>query len=292
MELICDNCGKSYKNTKGNRHKTQKKHFCSNECYNEYRHRNKVSVEATCESCGKPITVTHKDRVENSKHLFCSIECRTKWILSQRKECVCDQCGKKYTRNKNYESGKHNFCCRKCMTEYSRTHNLKEAKKYAYEIDGEVAKIHIPSNGKEYICLVDVKNLNLVIDSKYAWSVNGNSSTPYVCNSKLGLLHRVILNAPDGLDVDHINGNGLDNRECNLRLATRSQNCQNRHTTRALSGVRNVSYDKRWNGSWRVKIKGKYYGSFKTLEEAIEVANANRQKEMPFATDYIKAVRK
>lgn len=41
-------------------------------------------------------------------------------------------------------------------------------------------------------------------------------------------LHREILNAEKGVDVDHINGNTLDNRTENLRLCTRSQNLQNR----------------------------------------------------------------
>ena len=37
-------------------------------------------------------------------------------------------------------------------------------------------------------------------------------------------MHRMIMLPPDGMDVDHINGNGLDNRRNNLRICTRSQN--------------------------------------------------------------------
>jgi len=40
-------------------------------------------------------------------------------------------------------------------------------------------------------------------------------------------LHRLLLNVEKGLDVDHINRNSLDNRRCNLRIATRSQNLAN-----------------------------------------------------------------
>ena len=45
-------------------------------------------------------------------------------------------------------------------------------------------------------------------------------------------MHREILKAPDGIYVDHINRNGLDNRKANLRLATRQQNARNTPKTR------------------------------------------------------------
>ena len=70
-------------------------------------------------------------------------------------------------------------------------------------------------------------------------------------NTKL-MLHRVILNAPPGVKVDHRNRNTLDNRRENLRLATNKGNCQNRSKMRNnTSGFKGVSWDK---DKWRAVI--------------------------------------
>lgn len=50
---------------------------------------------------------------------------------------------------------------------------------------------------------------------------------PY--KNKTIYLHRLIMNCPEGMVVDHINGDTLDNRKVNLRVCTRSENLLNRH---------------------------------------------------------------
>jgi hypothetical protein len=81
-------------------------------------------------------------------------------------------------------------------------------------------------------------------------------------------MHRAILQPPGGMTVDHINGNGLDNRRENLRLATHHQNQMNRRPTGSVpfSGVcRHGSVFRA-----RITIAGKTQslGLFETPEEA------------------------
>ena len=87
--------------------------------------------------------------------------------------------------------------------------------------------------------------------------------------TKIVLMHRLILSAPNDMLIDHRNGDGLDNRRQNLRLVTRSENAQNQRQvkkTAHLKGTYNCS------GRWRSQIKllGQpiHLGYFKTEQEA------------------------
>ena len=88
---------------------------------------------------------------------------------------------------------------------------------------------------------------------------------------------------PGNLVVDHINGDGLDNRICNLRLATTRENCQNRKTNTNnttghrgvyLSGLVGKPYIARIYHGYRSKV----IGYFQTVEEAAEAVQAARRK--------------
>ena len=87
-------------------------------------------------------------------------------------------------------------------------------------------------------------------------------------------MHRVILGAPDGLFVDHIDGNGLNNSRGNLRLATNAQNCWNqRLASNNKTGKRGVFFNARrncWQASIRHNGKLHWLGRHSSLEKASE----------------------
>lgn len=85
-------------------------------------------------------------------------------------------------------------------------------------------------------------------------------------------MHRIILDTPDGMDTDHIDGNGLNNVRANLRLATTSQNIANKRLQKNnKSGYRGV-YWRADMRKWRTQIKVNglkhYLGQFDTPEDA------------------------
>lgn len=86
------------------------------------------------------------------------------------------------------------------------------------------------------------------------------------------MLHRFIMGTPPGMDCDHRNRNKLDNRRCNLRNATRSQNMAN---SPAAPGKKYSPYkgvfrfrDGNWYSEIRVNGKRRYLGQFPTDVDA------------------------
>jgi len=78
-------------------------------------------------------------------------------------------------------------------------------------------------------------------------------------------MHRVILNAPYGIEVDHRNGNGLDNRRCNLRLCTRTENGRHQRLLSAnKTGFKGVS-------KTRQNLKKPFYVSIKVNLRSINL---------------------
>ena len=128
------------------------------------------------------------------------------------------------------------------------------------------------------VVLVDDEDLPLLQQGR--WRIlNAPGGHRYVVEPDLRQLHRVILGGAPDLFVDHINRNGLDNRRCNLREATNSQNQANSRrrldNTSTYKGVwRYKKGVRRWAAQLRVNGKRKYLGVFHTAIEAARAYDA------------------
>lgn len=86
---------------------------------------------------------------------------------------------------------------------------------------------------------------------------------------KLIILHIFLMNSPKGTDVDHIDGNGLNCRRENMRLATKAQNQWNRgKNSTNTSGYKGVSFQGKWRASIKVNGNRIWLGTFPTAELA------------------------
>lgn len=90
-------------------------------------------------------------------------------------------------------------------------------------------------------------------------------------------LHREVAMPPAGMEVDHRDGNTLDNRRANLRIATRGQNAANGRALGGSSRFKGVSWD-RSTGKWWVGLSVNYrritVGRFTDEEEAARAYDA------------------
>lgn len=154
--------------------------------------------------------------------------------------------------------------CRECARLKRFVPNVVEM------ISEKCAAIHLSSGRK---ALVDAEMVPMISKIRW-WSQNGRNGKVYVGGRPNGLevlLHRFLMGVCDEREVDHKNGDGLDNRLDNLRYATHSQNIQNQKK-RINSKNRFKCVGRRENGKWRARttVNGKRIsiGSFDSEEAA------------------------
>lgn len=134
----------------------------------------------------------------------------------------------------------------------------------------------IPLTNSDLVALVDDADYEWL--SQFTWRPrNGYAARSYRQDGKIVTvsMHRVICGFPDGLEVDHVNFNKLDNRRANLRICTRQQNARHlyrqRNNTSGYMGVRWLKLRKRWCAT--IRHDGKSYHCFQG-SDIIEAARA------------------
>ena len=147
-----------------------------------------------------------------------------------------------------------------------------------------VAPPEPPSDEIRYIALTQGK-FAIVDAGDYEWLsqkkwhiAKGHTPKCYAAAYGKGrrtiLMHRLIMEPPEGLVVDHIDGNGLNNRRGNLRVCTQRQNLWNHPGRGGASRFKGVSFDRK-RGKWQVRIRvGGRHRHLGYFDDEIEAAFA------------------
>lgn len=146
-----------------------------------------------------------------------------------------------------------------------------------YEFYDEYFVIKIGYKDMFYDCFVSNEDYKMV--SMYNWRVTHKKNKVYVVtgehrNNNQLYLHNLIMGSTEkGYEIDHINGESLDNRRTNLRIVTRQENIDTmRVTSKSKIGIRGVCFSER---DQKYKADFKYHGirfyfpEWNTIEEAI-----------------------
>ena len=153
-----------------------------------------------------------------------------------------------------------------------------------YDLTGEYGVGHIG----DIEFYFDLEDYDKIKDT--SWFISTKNYIRGKINNKSIPIHRLIVDCPKGLVVDHINGNKHDNRKINLRITTNQGNTQNKinkikNTTSKYFGVRKVASG-RWNASIKTNQVAMYLGTFATEEEAALAYN-KKAEDLGFLTKNI-----
>lgn len=188
-----------------------------------------VLVTGVCPSCNlsRSMKIRNINRVN---HTFCN-KCMKRINNDKRKEnYCCNYCGEK-SKVYRFVNGER-YCNRHARQMMNRGYCYKSiCEKNDIILEEDHAKIVLRNKRGNIVGygLIDFDDIDKI--KPYKWRHYKGKTTEYVYGSKDGVgyhkLHRVIMNPPDDLVVDHRNHNGLDNRKQNLKVCTQKENMQN-----------------------------------------------------------------
>lgn len=143
-----------------------------------------------------------------------------------------------------------------------------------------------------YEALIDPDDVEKV--GQYKWCLKKDRYTAYAKRTitvdgkqTVQFMHRLIMDAPADKQVDHINGDGLDNRKVNLRLCSQMENRRNlQKSVSNSSGFKGVHYDNQF-GKWKATITLNNRPTFICYSECLFcAAEAYNQKAKEFYGEF------
>ncbi len=151
----------------------------------------------------------------------------------------------------------------------------------------KVCRVEPPAPPNDLVCYIPLtRGLHAIVDaadyewlSRYKWYAQACRGGTFYArrNTHPGTMsmHCMIMNPPKGMVVDHINGNGLDNRRCNLRICTQYENKLNSRPRKdSKSRFKGVLPH---GDKWRAKVGGQHVGLF---DDEVEAAKARDREAL------------
>ena len=195
----------------------------------------------------------------------------------------CNNCHSEINRKLDSKAKRYinHFCCKSCESSFrkGKINHTKKQNEIIFKNNYAIIKIKNNIYGN-FDCLVDKEDVEKI--KNYYWNIRYDkrhpNRLPYVESMvKVGMrihLHRFITNCPVKLNVDHINGNTLDNRKSNLRTCTQNYNSKNRQF------AKNIYFNKRDNlyfVAFSINGKKKYLCYTRNIKEAEKFALLGRK---------------
>lgn len=227
-----------------------------------------------CELCGKTEGRIYTKLCKFGKELYGTCYSNMQKEAGTGKKCEVCGSTKGYVHGKDGEFGKdlcakHMSQLRSYGTILNKTVN-DHNEIVIYENHAEIIMIS-RDKSESGRAIIDIDDLNKIIGIK--WRLH----TGYAKYGSHNItIHRLVMNCPDNMIVDHINHNRLDNRKENLRICTKQQNTFNssKRVTNT-SGHTGVDFN---GGKWRARIKVNGEDITLGLYQNIEDAIATRSK--------------
>ena len=143
--------------------------------------------------------------------------------------------------------------------------------------------IQIPLTQGQF-ALIDDEDFDIV--SKHKWHAKKYKHTYYAATNikkedkkTILRMHRLIINVPDGMEIDHLDHNGCNNQKYNIKVCTHWENMQNKKnqydvlTTTKMKGVYFDNTTKKWKSTIWINGRSKSLKSSDRLEYAIRAYN-------------------
>lgn len=194
-------------------------------------------------------------------------------------ECNCKDKTKVIVTGNNLKSGNTQSCgClnKELVSERSKKFNT-------YDLSGKYGIGYTIKKEPYYFDLEDFNKIN-----NYCWYKDNDGYIVYkVLHHNAVQMHRLVMNCPENMEVDHIYHINHDNRKSELRIVTKSQNQMNKVLlSNNTSGVKGVYWNKekeKWHAQITVNNKRINLGYFNILQDAADV---RKQAEIEYFGEY------